>query len=278
MRAILVRRPRRIDLVWVGAAFLAGVSFHLTGTPAVAGGDMQHFVLRQAAATHLPVRWQVANRTIAILVRTTCAACNANAGLYAKLARASTPSSGLRLVFLSAESPDTVRRWLATKAVTGANIVQVERPTEAGFVVAPTILVADESGRVQDVVMGKVGEQTEARLIARLSAPPTGEPLGPSVSQIRSVDETEATALGASAGYTVLDARPRGAARRGPSGYVIPVEELLVRAPDELPVTKPVLMDCRGQTIRQCRSVAIVLIRLGVPQLALLATGPESHR
>jgi protein tyrosine/serine phosphatase len=44
----------------------------------------------------------------------------------------------------------------------------------------------------------------------------------------------------------------------------IPIDELLVRAQNELPKQRPILIDCRHQNLRRCHAAALTLKVLGI--------------
>lgn len=212
------------------------------------------------------VRW-TAPRSVVLFLSSTCPACNANLPFYRQIADA--VGTDVQLVAVSTETVDVLRSWLRTNGVDIREVKQLQGPMSQGVTLTPTILLVNAGGRVTDVMIRKLAEPDQAKVIERIRGL-ASDPLDNS-QQIGEISLADLATLALSPPL-VLDVRPREAFRAGhhPEARNIPLSELKARAPIELQSTDRVVVDCLQPGATICRSAAWMLVDAGFTNVSIL--------
>lgn len=209
------------------------------------------------------IDWSQSRRTVLLFASTTCPACRESAPFYRELARRVMPRSSIRF-FVAAEEPvSTTRAWLNQEKIHPDEVVHVQSPLSFGFFVTPTLVIADQDGRVRDIVIGKVSAKVQEQLWARMSGSEDVAPID-NVYASHEIDDRELELLQHRTPLQILDVRSRDAYATGhrPGAYNIPGDELSTRAPIELSADRAIVVDCGTQSSWICRSTTYQLRQL----------------
>lgn len=218
-------------------------------------------LLKSGDIFRLPgVEWS-APRTVILVVSSTCQACIANLPFYRQLAASKIPQ--VEIVALSQESPAAIGAWFRQTQVNVTTIHTVADATSLGLSLTPTILILDAGGRVTDLMIRKLDESDQARVLERIRNPETAA-LDNSY-RVREISANELEAMRFGRPVHILDVRPREQFANGHRGGAknIPYPELRARAPVELDLHVPVVVDCVKPTeglARMCRGAARLLV------------------
>jgi len=227
--------------------------------------------VRPSSALAAPsVSWAEATLNVVLVVRTTCPASQQSLDFYRQLSQRVRSQAGARLVVLAAEPIDVVRSWLDARGVDVAQIALLRDLAAVGFTVTPTILFVDSAGVVTDVMLRKLSPLQEQSIYRRLASPSASDRLD-NTDYVDEIPEASIAQLLASGPATLLDPRDREAyARQHRAGAVnIPSDEIAVRARIELPDSTPVVIDCSGVSVGQCRSSGQAMRRLGFSRVVV---------
>lgn len=226
-------------------------------TPAVKRGDI----------LSVPGVRFVAPRTVVLVVNSTCPACNANVPLYRRLASMATAQ--VQVLAVSSEPGAVIAKWLRENRVDVTGVTRVADPLSHGLSLTPVILIVDAAGRVTDLMIRKLDDKDQARVVERVRDP-NSVALDNSlqVHEISLADFPHIT----SHRVQLLDVRPRDYFRDGhrPDAVNIPSTELAARAPIELDSSSPVIVDCLQSKAVACRSAAWTLVDAGFGHVSLL--------
>ena len=155
---------------------------------------------------------------------------------------------------LTDEPAEEMTRWLAANDIQVTRVLSVSEPYRLGLLVIPTLLIADHTGTVSDILVGEPAPELGATFISRL----VGESSVPPVNNSNYAEEIDTATLAQRARQhpvTVLDIRSRQdfAAAHWPGALNIPQDELQTRADQELDPTTPIILDCHRAESLQCR-------------------------
>jgi len=209
------------------------------------------------------VEWAGAERNVVMRVSSQCSVCQQHAPFYARLAQELDGTPGVQLTVVTDEEPESIRKWLNERGVQFGRVVHVDRPASLGFLLVPTLLIVDRSGKVTDIMVGDASEIDRNRFVGRLASLPGIQPLDNSnfAEEIRT---SEFRRRPLSQGATILDIRDRRRFADGhwPGAINIPADELVVRAAIELRGSGVVALDCRELASTTCRPTARMLKQL----------------
>jgi hypothetical protein len=217
------------------------------------------------------VEWNKAERHVVVRLLTTCPACNSNKGFYSELSRRIREvHRDIRLIVVTSEDSAVVRPWFESANILYDQNVMIERPSESGFVVVPTVLFVDKTGVVSDVFVGRVDSEAETLLLARLSnAEATSLDNGNFAEEIRPEDVVPTVAR---LGARIVDLSERSHDTKAVRPVVsIPVDELRTRAASELTKSVPVVMLCGNVNWLRCRTAGREMKLLGYESVTLAA-------
>jgi len=203
------------------------------------------------------LRLQPPNRDIVLRVDTKCPACREMAPWFSRLSK----RPGIHLTIVASEPVEDVRSWLKSHDILDNEVLRLNRPSEGGFLLIPTVLALDIQGRVADALVGVSTPDERDRFVARLDsrdgAPVDNTGFAPELSS-----SEFARRESDSGPHVLLDIRPRTAfLKSGIRNAVnIPQDELEVRGPSEIPRNQAVFLLCGGDDAIQCRVAARTLL------------------
>lgn len=235
---------------------LADTSLVTPVTPAVRIGDI----------FRLPsVEWS-APRTVVLVISSTCPSCNANVPFYRKLASLAT--SQVQVVAVSAQPEAEIRDWFRQNQVDVRSIHRLVDPLSHGLTLTPMVLMVNAEGRITDLMIRKLDETDQARVLERVRQPRTVA-LDNS-QQLREISTTDLHRI--TGRVQILDVRSRDHFHSGHRADArnIPSPELEARAPIELDLSSPVVVDCLQPKATACRGAAWTLIEAGFGDVSLL--------
>lgn len=149
-------------VVCVGLAATAGIR-HWSGLRGGEGAERLAAVEVDAVQGVRPAT----NKTVLVIVDTSCVHCTLSMPFYARLAATADGSAGrLRVVFAARESADRTRAYLETNGITKADVMG--RPANVQVRGTPTLYVLDRSGRVVAGWYGRLNVKQEAEVLAGL--------------------------------------------------------------------------------------------------------------
>lgn len=210
-------------------------------------------------------------RTVVLAVQTTCAACNADLPFYAALTTGLAVSSA-ELLVLAPDSPTVISGWLESRAIRATTRPQVDL-AGMGFVVTPTLAIVNGQGIVTDLLAGGLSPEQEAAVFQRLNGVSTTPLNNTRYAALQT--ESEFERLAGPPGQIIVDVRSREAFAAGHRfGAVnIPHDELVVRAPIELPLSSPIAIDCLRTRFSMCEIAGERLIKAGAILVTLIVPG-----
>jgi rhodanese-related sulfurtransferase len=218
------------------------------------------------------VDWRLSTQHVILAIRSTCPACEASAGFYRELSERLRSSSSAPLIVVTRERRDVIQPWLNRHSIRARQVLASADLSQVGIVITPTILLADNTGAVTDILVGGFSSELQEAFYARLAGTATA-PLS-NTSYAAPIDQAGLDLLRRESRPLVLDVRDRAAfARAHHAGAInIPRDELKERAPAELSLTAPLVIDCRNTQSISCEVAAEVLIGLGARRVFLLVS------
>lgn len=211
------------------------------------------------------VDWSLSSRNIVLVLSPTCPACNENLPFYRRLAL----KRDIRVSVVSREPPGVTGQWLEASAIRPADVRQVEDLDALGVVLTPSLLMVAPTGEVTDIVLRKLSESDEARILQRIE-----DPSVPFLDNSQYISEVSLNQL-ESVGFEsiqLLDVRSRDRFRRGhrAAALNIPLAELKDRSRIELDSQAPVVVDCLQPAGGACRAAAWTLLDSGFRNVSIL--------
>lgn len=228
--------------------------------PALKSGDL----------IRLPgVHWS-APRTVVLVVSSTCPSCNANLPLYRQLVPLATPDT--QLIVVSTQPTTVIADWLGHNQGDMTTIHRIADPLSHGLTLTPMVLIVDRKGRVTDVMIRKLNEADQERVLERVRNP-AAMPLDNS-QQLREISMPDLERINSHEQIQLLDVRSRDQFREGHrvGARNIPASELRARAPIELDSGSPVVVDCLQAKGAGCRGAGWTLLDSGFSDVSLLIT------
>lgn len=207
------------------------------------------------------------NRTVVLVLRSSCPACNANLPYYERLSLLA--SADVEMVVLTTEPEADARRWLRDNQVQVNRIIRTE-PSAHGLTLTPIIMIVDRQGLVSDIAIRQLDRDQQDAVIGRVRHKDLYAAFDNS-QQIGEISEGQFSALEAGS-VQLLDVRPRELFKRSHqlNARNIPVNELAARATVELDASVPTVVDCAQPRSAGCRSAAWILIDAGFTNVALM--------
>lgn len=185
------------------------------------------------------INWADSNRTVLLAVSTECKYCSQDAGVYRRLAASLASESKTRLIAVFPERQQGEgEAYLKELEVPIREVLYVSLPS-LGINSVPTLAILDQNGGVTDMWSGKFSPLEEQALNSRLGLEDTRSPDEWSITEAnfeRKVANKEQLVL--------LDIRERAhyAMNHKDGSQNIPLDELQVRAPNELPMDRTIVI------------------------------------
>lgn len=263
-------------LILLAAVMVVWELGHRFFAPRVLAG-VPHGV-QPGAQLHWPgVAWNSGEDTLALILKVNCEYCEANADFYRTLISA-VQGRAIRTLAMLPEAPEADAAYL--KAL-GVHVSQVRQASFArlGVPGAPIIVLAGPAGRVRAAWFGNLSFPREESVFREVGATARSYNGAPA----RRALGAAAAARRLRAGAVLVDIRNRAAFAHGhlAGAMSIPLDELAVRAPHELPAARDVLIYCHwcggceaakgAEGLTTYCSVAVVQLRnLGYSSVGLV--------
>lgn len=254
---------RLIDAVLVAAALVVAVRLAASHRPPHRVTYQRPPLIAVGRILTLPtLDWPQAERHVVLRARTTCPSCNESIPFFRDISRCTRGIPSIRFAIVTEESIETMNKWLATNNIVVDQVVRNDVPYRLGFLLIPTLLIADRTGKVSDILVGTATDSIRSHFISRLAS-------GSTATAVDNTDYAEEIDITTLAGrerrhkVTVLDIRRREefSARHWPGALNIPHDELSVRAAREIASSTEIAIDCTRMDSLPCRSAGAELQR-----------------
>lgn len=215
------------------------------------------------------VDWSKHPRQAVLLFWSSCHACESQVPFYRQLSRQLNGAHAVGFLGIGIEPLPTASEWLKKSDIRPERVIRVDKPSAIGLLITPTLLIVDSTGLVTDLWAGVMDAQTQGTFLERLS------PKSAATVPITNVPDTPEIRSGqlaeVSGNPLMLDTRRRTDVTAPSQGALnIPADELWLRAPFELPQSRPIIIDCRNQQLVGCRTSAWTLTRMGISDIRIL--------
>lgn len=185
------------------------------------------------------INWADSERTVLVALGKECKYCSDSAEFYRRLAAGIAGQTNTRLIALFSEKESDGEAYLKQLAVPIPE-VRYTSLSSLGIKNVPTLVILDRNGVVNDMWVGKLSPLKESALMSKLSLDDTRSPDEWSINEAnleRKVANKELLVL--------LDIRERAtyAINHRDGAKNIPLDELPVRAQNELPLDHTIVID-----------------------------------
>jgi rhodanese-related sulfurtransferase len=196
-------------------------------------------IARDASLVIKGVNWADSERTVLVALGKECKYCSDSAEFYRRLAAGVASQTNIRLIALFSEKESDGEAYLKQLAVP-IREVRYTSLSSLGIKNVPTLVILDRHGVVNDIWIGKLSPLKESALMSKLRLEDTRSPDEWSINEAnleRKVANKELLVL--------LDIRERAAyaLKHRDGARNIPLDELSVRAQDELPLDHTIIID-----------------------------------
>ena len=184
------------------------------------------------------INWADSDRTVLVALAKECKYCSESAEFYRRLAAGVASQTNTRLMAVFSEKESEAETYLKQLDVPIKELRYVSLPS-LGIRSVPTLVILDRNGVVTDMWMGKLSPLEEKALMSKLRLEDTRSPDGWSIDEAgleRKVANKEVLVL--------LDIRERSAyaVNHRDGARNIPLDELSVRAQNELPLDQTIVI------------------------------------
>lgn len=203
------------------------------------------------------VRWSDSARTIVLAVSTFCQYCRTSAPFYRRLIQESA-GGRFRVVAAVRENEMDASALLPSLGMENLRNIRHGDLETIGVRVTPTVLIVDRTGTVEAVWSGKLKPNQEKAVSAHLGSHGPADENVPqqAAAAVREQDGMRIAKgarlrkLLASPDSILVDVRNRTAFEKGhiEGSLNIPLDEILSRAPHELPHDSTILVYCRFES------------------------------
>jgi len=182
--------------------------------------------------------WADSDQTVLVALGKDCKYCAASAEFYRRLATGITSQSHTKLIALFSEKESEAETYLKQLEVPIREVRYLSL-SSLGIKRVPTVAILDQHGVVTDLWEGKLSPLKEAALMSRLRLENTRSPDEWSIDEVRLKQK-----LTAKEPLVLLDIRERSAytVNHRDGAKNIPLDELPVRAPNELPTDRSIVI------------------------------------
>ena len=184
------------------------------------------------------INWSDSERTVLVALSKDCKYCADSAELYRRLAAGITSQTNTRLIALFSEKESEGEGYLKQLELPIRELRYVSL-SSLGIKNVPTLAILDRNGVVTDMWVGKLSPLKEAALMSRLSLKNTRSPDEWSINEAnleRKAANKEPLLLLDISERAAFAIKHRDGARN------IPLDELPVRAQDELPMDQTIVI------------------------------------
>ncbi|HKV37855.1 MAG TPA: rhodanese-like domain-containing protein [Blastocatellia bacterium] len=229
------------------------------------------------------VDWRHNGETLVAAMSEDCGSCRESLPFYRRLSGAlSAQGKNVHLVALFSDLSRDSDKYLKDMSV-GVDAIALAPLGKLGISFLPAIYLVDGDGLVQGSWIGRLSDEGEAKLLARVGLDPglvAAELDAPEPQNVAGISFMSPTELRAEIEKRrtvfVLDVDDRSQFREGhiPGAKNIPLDELEARFSNEIPVSGPVVTYCRCAS-KDTRSLGACqfLKKRGVSSVAVLRRG-----
>lgn len=184
------------------------------------------------------INWADSEQTVLVALRKECKYCSASAPFYRRLAASIASQTNTRLIAVFSENETEAEAYLKQLEVPIRELHHVSF-SSLGITSVPALAILDRNGVVTDMWEGKLSPLKESALMSRLNLEDTRSPDDWSINETnldRKLANKEQLVL--------LDVRERAAyaANHRNGAKNIPLDELPVRAQNELPLDQTIVV------------------------------------
>jgi thioredoxin-related protein len=166
--------PKKVELlanlaIIVVAALLAVVLVSRYLLPSRQQADVAEAKqVRAGTKLSLPgADWGHSDRTLLLVLSTTCRYCTESAPFYQRLAQEKSKRGGVRLMAVLPQSADVAQQYLADHGITVDQVKQAA-PGAAYAKGTPTLILVDNTGSVVGSWVGKLPPEKEAEVLSHV--------------------------------------------------------------------------------------------------------------
>lgn len=184
------------------------------------------------------INWADSEKTVLLALGKDCKYCSSSAGFYRRLAGGITSQTNTRLIALFSEKESDAEAYLKQLELPIRELRYVSL-SSLGIKSIPTVAILDRNGVVTDLWVGKLSPLKETALLSRLNLKNTRS------ADEWSIHETDLDRKVANKERVLLlDIRDRAAfsINHKDGAKNIPLDELPVRAQDELPMDETIII------------------------------------
>jgi rhodanese-related sulfurtransferase len=182
----------------------------------------------------------------------------------------------LNVIVLSTEAGQQVREWLDNNEGRNPLVARASSLARLGVTGTPTVLIVDSSGTITDMSVGALEAGEQQRFVGRLMND-VGEPLASKDFRTDEVTGVDLAAISDRGAIQFVDVGDREAFRLSLRENVvnIPIDELEIRAPNELSRSQPIVLDASHGGLVRCRAAAHLLRSVGFSDVAILVQSSQ---
>lgn len=204
------------------------------------------------------VNWTASPRTVVLALSSNCRHCLANAPFYRSLVNASR-NGRFRVVAVLGETPEEYGPRLPALGLEAIGEVHQADLESIGVRVTPTVLIVDDKGRVSSVWAGKLSESQQKEVYAKLESPSATQAtprmaIRPDPASVQLISAEQLRQVIGQPETVLIDSRPRDHFEEAhiPGALAMPTDEILSRAPHELPLEQVVYVYCHIRVPTTC--------------------------
>lgn len=200
--------------------------------------NSEYRIARDARLSITGINWADSDRTVLLALSKECKYCSESAEFYRRLVAGMAGQTNTRLIAVFSEKESDAEAYLKQLEVPIRELQYVSL-SSLGIKSVPTLAILDGNGVVTDMWVGKLSPLKESALMSKLRLKDTRSP------DEWSINETELKRKVANKELLVLlDIRDRGAfaLKHSDGARNIPLDELPVRAPNELPLDHTIVI------------------------------------
>jgi rhodanese-related sulfurtransferase len=220
------------------------------------------------------VDWARNRQTLIVVLNQGCQLCSENAPFYQRLARELVGKDDVEIIAVMPGSVSESEEYLRGIGVSVDLVRQAPLET-VGVTGTPTLILVNHEGIVTGVWIGELTASQESMLIARIN--PRSEPEKNSgTKETAIIDERELKhRIDTKQPVIVLDLndRPAYAAAHIPGARNLPLDELEVRAPNELPHSDLLVLYCSCRQNDASLKAREMLVKKGFLNVVVLNGG-----
>jgi hypothetical protein len=204
-----------------------------------AAHNSDYRIARDARLIINGINWADSERTVLIALGKECRHCSDSAEFYRRLAAGIAGQTNTRLIALFSEKESEGEAYLKQLAVP-IREVRYTSLSSLGIKNVPTLAILDRNGVVNDIWVGKLSPLKESALMSRLRLEDARSPDEWSINEASLEHRVANKEL-----LVLLDIRERAAyaLKHRDGARNIPLDELRVRAQDELPPDHAIIID-----------------------------------